>query len=261
MIGVTQRLLLATLLVGASLSLTSCSSADYAAAVDTTASTATQNSETALDDSAAPASNDGSAVEPDATPAPPSMPDELAAADYYDQGDGVAWKWAANTECKYGAIHGCVHLHLAAYEECSNGIRVTLNALATKDGEPLDEVTSYSDPNLGAGDRVDVEFDAPVAEAKWWDVQSAECSSAWHFASTGGNPTVRAAGASIDAPPLPDPDLSGAGASSDPQPLPDLPSINTGSGSDGGYTVTCADGTLSNAGGKQGACSWHGGVG
>lgn len=27
-----------------------------------------------------------------------------------------------------------------------------------------------------------------------------------------------------------------------------------------GFTVLCKDGTLSNAGGKQGACSWHGGV-
>lgn len=28
----------------------------------------------------------------------------------------------------------------------------------------------------------------------------------------------------------------------------------------GGYTVQCNDGTFSNSGGKQGACSWHGGV-
>lgn len=27
-----------------------------------------------------------------------------------------------------------------------------------------------------------------------------------------------------------------------------------------GFTVFCKDGTISNAGGKQGACSWHGGV-
>jgi hypothetical protein len=28
-----------------------------------------------------------------------------------------------------------------------------------------------------------------------------------------------------------------------------------------GYSVMCADGTLSNSGGRRGACSWHGGVG
>ena len=35
----------------------------------------------------------------------------------------------------------------------------------------------------------------------------------------------------------------------------------TSSGSSGGgYPVICNDGTTSNAGGKQGACSWHGGT-
>lgn len=34
-----------------------------------------------------------------------------------------------------------------------------------------------------------------------------------------------------------------------------------GSGSGGGYPVTCGDGTASDAGGIQGACSHHGGVG
>lgn len=28
-----------------------------------------------------------------------------------------------------------------------------------------------------------------------------------------------------------------------------------------GYTVTCADGTTSSSGGRQGACSYHGGIG
>ena len=31
-------------------------------------------------------------------------------------------------------------------------------------------------------------------------------------------------------------------------------------GDGGGYRVRCEDGTYSNAGGVQGACSWHGGV-
>lgn len=39
----------------------------------------------------------------------------------------------------------------------------------------------------------------------------------------------------------------------------DVDGLLVASGS--GYTVTCADGTRSDAGGKQGACSHHGGVG
>jgi hypothetical protein len=48
----------------------------------------------------------------------------------------------------------------------------------------------------------------------------------------------------------------------DPLPLPAAPSAagrDLGPGS--GYTVTCADGAISHAGGRQGACSYHGGVG
>jgi hypothetical protein len=43
-------------------------------------------------------------------------------------------------------------------------------------------------------------------------------------------------------------------------------SVYTGSGDTGGgsagsgYATVCSDGTLSHAGGKQGACSWHGGI-
>ncbi len=45
---------------------------------------------------------------------------------------------------------------------------------------------------------------------------------------------------------------------------PDYPSISGTTedfGSGNGYVVTCADGTLSDSGGIQGACSYHGGVG
>lgn len=39
-----------------------------------------------------------------------------------------------------------------------------------------------------------------------------------------------------------------------------LPNYRSKGGSGGGSAVTCADGTTSNSGGSQGACSWHRGI-
>jgi hypothetical protein len=41
---------------------------------------------------------------------------------------------------------------------------------------------------------------------------------------------------------------------------PSLPDIQSPSVTGGGSFVVCQDGSTSNSGGKQGACSWHGGV-
>lgn len=39
-----------------------------------------------------------------------------------------------------------------------------------------------------------------------------------------------------------------------------LPGYGGNGGTSGGYPVTCSDGSISNSGGKQGACSWHNGL-
>ena len=146
---------------------------------------------------------------------------------------GFSWTWTSSVDCDGGAS-SCVGISVASeMKTCPFGAWIVLDR---RDGNTsAGKIRAVSDP-------VDLEHYATVAVDDWSDVVWDSAVFVNARCATRNEQAVWAAVKEFKA----------AGSPSSPPTSP---------GPGGGASVVCSDGTVSDAGGIQGACSFHGGIG
>lgn len=193
-----------------------------------------------------------------------TLEDHFQAPNGFTQvGESFAYRWQETVNCDPLYL-ACWTIDIAHARPCS---AVTGNfALLSKSGEKLSTIASTRnvDSNIMAIGALQFGTGAPLdVEKVLIEVTSFDC----HEASVSEVLEEAASRAAV-------PDFlcvnSNCAEASEGFTLPKFSSStleevspwSTGNSnfSGGGYTVLCNDGSISHAGGKQGACSWHGGV-
>ena len=209
-----------------------------------------------------------------------STPDSQAISDhgryepagYSNIGYGIAYKWLPARDCTNAQFMICWQLELATAEPCATAVaRFTVS---DEQGQRLGRFWSAAPLYSAGGQAWAVEFGSvtPVVAEVFGEVISVSClemSDAYGYNAAysmidlpgsycGGSCTVAVVPV---APTLPEYseyyDYSEYYGYWKDSYLPEY-TIPERSGT--GYMVFCNDGTVSYSGGKQGACSWHGGV-
>ena len=107
--------------------------------------------------------------------------------DYEDGGKGVAWRWQDKGSCQTYSVKPirCWTMQVAAYRDCDNGIRATIDVM---DGSKVvGRLQSNSSPMISAGDIADLEFDwrDTTSEGLQGSFVEASCRSQLGFSSSG----------------------------------------------------------------------------
>jgi len=179
---------------------------------------------------------------------------------YTNAGDGIAFRWVEGGSCSDPQFMVCWRVELISDKYCQSA--VAQFGVSDVDGNPLGRFWSASPVNMGKSESRIVEFGSvtPIITEIMGDVNKISCTQIVDF------PSYNTAHSAID---LPGTYCGGSCVStfsppatnSSPDPItPYQGEVTPPSNSGGGYSVTCNDGTTSYSGGKQGACSWHGGV-
>ncbi len=185
---------------------------------------------------------------------------------YSNVGSGIAYKWLPARDCTNAQFIVCWQVELATAKPCATA--VALFTVSDEQGKRLGRFWSAA-PLYSAGDQaLAVEFGSvtPVIADVFGEVVEVYC---FEISDTYG---YNAARSMID---LPGSYCGGSctGAADSVSPAPPAyseyydypedsyqPDYTSPERSGNGYMVFCNDGTISYSGGRQGACSWHGGV-
>jgi len=183
-------------------------------------------------------------------------------------GEGVAWKLpASKANCTDSFARTCLALEVVTAEPCAS---VHVEFLAeSQSGERLDTFYAAKNARTAPGTPQIISFSSSTklrSDAQLsFSVLSMRCEEQGvdelTYANTFSSLNLNSEYCEGECSPL-SPSLPQAWTTSDSGKFVFEPSTSRRQPVDAikGYLVQCKDGTYSNAGGKQGACSWHGGV-
>lgn len=189
---------------------------------------------------------------------------EFAPDGFLNAGDRIAYRWADNTYCQSG-LRICWNAEVVSAERCQ-AIVGTFD-IEYSSGSVVDSgILAAANTGLAPGEPKVIQFGSPTPivqadnlqiRAVRFDCLDKKIADTADYAITFSQ---------IDANDIlcenQNCQLASSNLSEFERLVELLSQLNGSSGYSGGtgYTVRCADGWISNSGGKQGACSWHGGV-
>ena len=189
---------------------------------------------------------------------------DFAPDGFYNAGERIAYRWADNTYCQSG-LRICWNAEVVSAQRCQ-AIVGTFD-IEYSSGSVVDSgILAAANTGLAPGEPKVIQFGSPTpivqtdnlqVEAVRFDCLDKKIADTADYAINFSQ---------IDANDIlcenQNCQLASSNLSEFEKLVELLSKLNGSSGYSGGtgYTVRCADGWISNSGGKQGACSWHGGV-
>ena len=179
-------------------------------------------------------------------------------------GDRIAYRWADGSNCQEG-LRLCWHAEVVSERRCQ-ALVGTFN-VEYQNGSLVDSgVKSAVNVGLAPGEPKVIQFGSPTPIVKFDDLQIAAVRFDCLDEKIADPAEYAIKFSQIDANDILCENQNCALATQNQSEFDRLvellSKLNGYSGSSGGsgYPVRCADGWISNSGGKQGACSWHGGI-